>query len=71
MKIKVQSCFGSNSYWRLCIPVTRRVIVTERIPDADRFGNEIGMWTRKQSREALDLLERVYHVKRSSIRFEF
>jgi hypothetical protein len=57
MKIKTEACNGDKPYFRINIPgVGREYVMGE-------------YWTRAVAKQALDLLERVYHLKRRNIRF--
>lgn len=58
MKVKVEACWGGGD-------VYHRVNV-----NGDRFRVNRDTWDRKAATEALDVLENVYHLPRSSIRFE-
>ena len=61
MIIKVEGCTaGGSHYFRLTIPQNGRY-VRETIP--------CDYWSREAATCALDLLEKVYHMKRKNIRF--
>ena len=58
MRVKVESVFSGKDLFRLTIGKAKH---HEYIPGPT--------WGREQAREALDLLERVYGLKRETIRF--
>lgn len=59
MKIKVERCLGNK--FRLTTPCGSRESISH---------DEGDTWSRKYATQALNLFERVYGYKRSSIRFE-
>jgi hypothetical protein len=67
MIVRVMRCWtgGDFTVFSLRIPDPKAGICTERIRC---YGD--GEWTRSKASEALDLLERLYGVKRSSVRFK-
>jgi hypothetical protein len=63
MKIKVECCFnGHKLFYNLSIPNER---------GGNRYNERVysDSWDRATAKEALNLLENVYHLKRSNIRF--
>lgn len=63
MKVKVEACWagGERHYFRLTLPDGRREQVTPASPQH---------WDRAVATEALDILENVYHLDRSKVRFD-
>lgn len=57
MRVKVEACFGSELYFRLTLPCGGR----ERVNG--------WTWDRRVAREALNICEHVYKLKRRNVRF--
>lgn len=63
MIVKVEACnAGGDTYQRLTIPQSNGQSARERINSES--------WNRAAEREALSLLENVYHIKRKTVRFQ-
>lgn len=61
MRVKVEACYGSK--FRLTIPVAGKDSAVSR-----EFVSGIE-WNRATARETLDMLESLYGVNRSAVRF--
>lgn len=64
MTVLVEACWGSRLYFRITLPPQARSLSYQRefVPG--------DTWNRRTATEALNLLERVYGLKRANIRFK-